>query len=150
MAVLAVLSLLAGCGDSQHPHAASPTVSASPRAPVSGTTRATSSFRFTTVDSATIAAADVGPLSVSSLDGGTVIAPIARQRGGNWNVVEAMTAHGRKPRVVARSQWPRGLINWAVVTGDWVAWSDQSAAQGDGVDDVLWRVHAINLRTGQT
>lgn len=52
-------------------------------------------------------------------------------------------------RIVAHSGWARGLINWAVGSGDWVAWVDQSRQQNDFSYDVLWRVWAENLVTGR-
>lgn len=63
-------------------------------------------------------------------------------------VVMVNVDDGRQ-RIVARSQWSRGLVPWAVGSGHWIAWVDQSKLQNDFSYDVLWRVWAKNLRTGR-
>lgn len=84
----------------------------------------------------------LGPIA---LQGDEVAVPAGAD--GDWDRV-AVLGPGAKPlRIVAHSQFARGLINWVAVSGDWVAWVDQSHAQSDSDPDVLWRIRAIDLRT---
>lgn len=46
--------------------------------------------------------------------------------------------------LVAHSEFRRGMVNWAGVSGDWTVFTDQSHTQGDEGMDVLWRVVAVN------
>lgn len=89
-----------------------------------------------------------GPLL--NLFGHRVALPAAEPRSGREDqrvvVIDIRTG---KESTVARTQWRQGLINWAVGSGRWVAWVDQSRRQSDFSFNVLWRVWAKNLRTNE-
>ncbi len=87
---------------------------------------------------------EIGP---PAMDDRRVVFPIGGSRTGGWDRVGSFVLDGEAPRIVARSQWATGLINWVAVAGDWVAWVDQDHRQGDDDPRVLWRVRALNTST---
>jgi hypothetical protein len=84
-----------------------------------------------------------GPAAV---DGAILAYPVALH-GGDWDRVVAMSLDTGKSREVARTGFPRGLINWVAVAGPWVVYVDQSARQSDAEPRVLWRVVATRPGT---
>lgn len=89
-----------------------------------------------------------GPLL--KLFGHKVVLPAAgwQSRREDQRVV-VIDIHSGKESTVAHTQWRRGLINWAVGSGNWVAWVDQSRRPSDFFYNVLWRVWAKNVLTGE-
>ena len=79
-----------------------------------------------------------------------VKSPNASRQGPDSLVV--IDLRSGKQTTVAHTQWPHGMLYSPVITGDWVAWTDQSAAQstgGGGQNTPLqWTIHALNLVTG--
>lgn len=155
---------LAGCGSrgDQNASPAAPSASASPRAAATGPSQQTNStgpaqssptsggsVATTPVATVSVKVADMGPLAMGDYNGGTILAPVSRSLSGRWDTVEAITIGSKTTKDVAHTAWATGLINWVATTGDWIAWTDQSSKQGDGAIEVLWQVHARNLRTGQ-
>lgn len=53
----------------------------------------------------------------------------------------------RRRTVVARSEFPDGLINFVAVSGDWTVYDDQEHLRGDGDMKTLWRIVAVNGKT---
>lgn len=88
----------------------------------------------------------VGPVRLGDK---TVVYPFTTDAHGSWNQVGVAALNSDEPRVVARSAWPHGLINWVASTGSWVAYVDQSAEQSDSHPEVLWRIWAVDTDTGR-
>ena len=151
--VVAAGALLAGCGSGpSRPGAGAETQQ---HARSTDTARATSpdpSSRIAVhrVARVPLAAADAGPLAIGVGSRTVLVTPTASDRGTSWNAVTVVDLATKSARVVARSAWPDGLINWVATTNDWVAYVDQSAEQGPDHPAVLWRVEAVNLVTGAT
>lgn len=83
-----------------------------------------------------------------SLDGSVVTFP-SSSPGRYLDQVEQVDVESGSRSVVARTAFPRGFINWAVGTGEWVVYADQSRRQSDGAPRVLWRVLAQHTATGE-
>jgi hypothetical protein len=86
----------------------------------------------------------VGPLA---MDAEQVAFPFGESARPAWDRVGVVDLPAGSLQTVAHSAWTAGLINWVAVTGDWVAWVDQSHQQGGREPRVLWRVWALNLTT---
>ncbi len=84
-----------------------------------------------------------------ALDADRVVFPLADEGGADWRSVGVLDVGAHTQQVVAHSEFPQGLVNWVAGTGDWVAWVDQSRRQSDSDPNVLWRVRAKNLATGE-
>jgi hypothetical protein len=89
---------------------------------------------------------DVGPMA---LTGDRVVYPFSESDGADWSKVGVLDVATKAQEVVARSEWPNGLINWVAGTGDWIAWVDQSQRQSYAAPRVMWRIWAKNLATGE-
>lgn len=144
-AAAALVAATAGCSTQSHDvnertagsAAASPSASASAPGPaISVSTAAT--FR--------IPQGSVGPLAI---DAGKVAFPFSDDGSENWNKIAVGDLSTQQSKLVAQSSWPRGFINWVAVSGDWVAWVEQSSRQSDNDPNVLWEVWAVNLDTGK-
>lgn len=88
----------------------------------------------------------VGPVRLGD---DMVVYPFATDAHRSWDEVGVTALDSDKPRVVARSAWPHGLINWVASTGAWVAYVDQSGEQSDSRPEVLWRIWAVDTDTGR-
>lgn len=75
--------------------------------------------------------------------------PFQAERTGNSNMVVSVDLRSRVRTVVAKSEFPDGLINFVAVSGDWTVYDDQSDVRGDGAMENLWRIVAINHKTQQ-
>jgi hypothetical protein len=88
---------------------------------------------------------NVGPAAVSN---DAVVFP-AGTAAGAWNRVDSVPLTGGSVKAVAHTQFPGGFINWVAASPDgWIYYVDQSAKQSDGNPRVLWRVVAVDPKTG--
>lgn len=114
--------------------------------PASPPTRGPVSIDVEGVGAVRMRAADAGPPAIS--DGGVVVLPTAARRGESWDTVTLVDPVHGTSRVVARSAWSTGLVNWVAAAGGWVVYTDQSAKQSPDAPEVLWRVEAVELSSG--
>jgi len=84
-----------------------------------------------------------------SLDQNRITFPTDTQDDGLFDAVEVLELDHRKRRIAARTSHPQGFINWAVSSGDWTVYVDQSAEQSDLNPTVLWQILAINRVTNE-
>ena len=146
---LAVTALVAtaGCSVDHRDPAATPSTPIQPTATSARlTSRAPGPVQVRPVGVLAVPHSDIGPLA---LTGHTAVFPLTEGGGPDWDSVGVFDADADTERVVAHTDYPQGLINWAAGSGDWVAWVDQSRRQSDFDPNVLWRVHALNTGTGQ-
>ncbi|MEP9382623.1 hypothetical protein [Nocardioides sp. KR10-350] len=151
-ALVALATITAGCG------------SGSPGAGPSGGTPSDGSSTGRSPSAATASSPSTGPLALHPttkvrvpgsvgpvrLGDDEVVFPFSDGSDDSWREVGVAGFDDSRPRVVAKSAWPHGLINWVAATGDWVAYVDQSAEQSDSSPDVRWRIRAVDTRTGET
>jgi len=80
-----------------------------------------------------------------AMDDSSIVASIGH--GATADRVERWT-HGQHWTQIAKSAWPHGFVNWVGVSGPWVLYVDQSQLQDDSHMNVLWRIDAVNVATG--
>lgn len=146
LVVVAVAAGVAGCsgsaerGDAVGPSSGSVASSAAP-----ATHRPSESLRVRQVATFHIRGR-AGPMALAEA---RVVVPVADKNHANWSRVVVLDSASRTQATVARTRFDDGLINWVAVTGDWIAWVDQSRRQSDSEASVLWRIHTLNTRTGE-
>jgi hypothetical protein len=143
---VAALVATAGCSVGHRAPAATPSTPTQPTESARSTSRAPGPVRVRPVGVIAVPHSEIGPLA---LNGHTVVFPFTESGGPDSDSVKLFDADTHIERVVAHTAYPQGLINWAAGSGDWVAWVDQSRRQSDSEPDVLWRVHALDTRTGR-
>jgi len=84
-------------------------------------------------------------IAAVAMDDSSIVASIGHTETAD--LVERWT-QGRGWSSVAKSAWPAGFINWVGVSGPWVLYVDQSRLQDDSHMDVLWRIDAVDVLTG--
>jgi hypothetical protein len=151
--VVAVAVTATACGSSAPTSSTSSSPPSDGRVPsqggssASGSTQAqdpaSGALSTTTVATATVSG-DVGPPALG--DGFTAF-PWGSPR---WTKVAVVADGGTKVTEIVHTRWPHGMINWVAATGDWIGFVDQSAEQGDAAPRVLWRVGAVDRKTGRT
>jgi len=141
---LPLLAAVTGCNghSTAAPHAR--TGDESSLATSTATPRSAAGISIAKVAGFTLAGDVVGPLA---MDDRRVIFPFGDAGQSDYDRVASIDIADGSRQTLARSQWAAGLINWVAVTGDWVAWVDQSHRQGDDDPRVLWRVWALNTST---
>ena len=144
-AVAALVAATAGCSTPSN-NATGHSVTSAPPVPSSSAPASQAPISVSTVATFPIQQGSVGPLA---LDDTKVAFPFSDDGSESWTKVAVGDLGTQQRTVVAGTIWSRGFINWVAVTGDWVAWVDQSGRQSDADPKVLWRVWALNLSTGK-
>ncbi|WGL52422.1 hypothetical protein P5P86_01015 [Nocardioides sp. BP30] len=84
-------------------------------------------------------------MAAVAMDDSSIVASVGL--GATADRVERWT-HGKHWTQVAKSAWPNGFVNWVGVSGPWVLYVDQSRLQDDSHMNVLWKIKAVNVVTG--
>jgi len=78
-----------------------------------------------------------------------IVYPFADDGGTLPNAVGVIDLASGERRVIARSEWSKGLIDWVEITGSTVVWADQDRIPSTDNRDNMWRLYAYDLSTDQ-
>jgi len=83
------------------------------------------------------------------LSQGVLAYAFARKQNTDAKAVEVVELATEDARVVARSRWPEGLVNWVQLAGDTLIYTDQDRLPDSWDMRSKWRLYALDLVTGE-